>query len=49
MMAAGEEVAEFMGKKNGEQRQGEREARKESGRVLVKKFVRLDKLVERGS
>ena len=49
MMAASEEVAEFMGKKNGEQRQGEGQARKESGRVLVEKFVRVYKLVERGS
>ena len=47
MMAAGKEVAEFVGKKNGEQREGEREAREESGRVLVEKFVRVDKLVER--
>jgi len=49
MMAAGEEVAEFMSKKNGKQRKGEGEARKKSGRMLVKKFVRVDKLVERGS
>ncbi len=49
MMAAGEEVAEFVGKKNGEQREGEGEASKESGGMLVKKFVRVDKLVERGS
>ena len=48
-MAAGEEVAEFMGKKNGEQREGEGEAGEESGRMLVEKFVRVDKLVERGS
>ena len=49
MMAAGKEVTEFVGKKNGEQREGEREARKESGRMLVEKFVRADKLIERGS
>ena len=49
MMAAGKEVAEFVGKKNGEQREGEGEAREESGRMLVEKFVRVDKLVERGS
>ena len=48
MMAAGEEVAEFVGKKNGKQREREGEACKESGRMLVKKFVRVDKLVERG-
>ena len=48
MMAAGEEVAEFMGKKNGKQRERERESGKESGRMLVKKFVCVDKLVERG-
>jgi len=48
MMAAGEEVAEFVGKKNGKQREGEGEARKEPGRMLVKKFVGVDKLVERG-
>jgi len=48
MMAAREEVAEFMGKKNGEQREGERESGKEPGRILVKKFVRVDELVERG-
>jgi hypothetical protein len=47
MMAAGEEVTEFMGKKNGEQREGEGEARKESGRMLVEKFVGVDKLIER--
>ncbi|SRR6266852_636380 len=49
MVAAGEEVAEFMGKKNGEQRKGEGEAGEESGRMLVEKFVGVDKLVERGS
>jgi hypothetical protein len=49
MMAAGEEVAEFVGKKNGKQRKGEGEARKKSGRMLVKKLVRVDKLAERGS
>jgi len=49
MMAAGKEVAEFVGKKNGEQRKGKREARKEPGRMLVEKFVGVDKLVERGS
>ena len=49
MMTAGEEVTKFMGKKNGEQREGEGEARKESGRVLVEKFVCVDKFVERGS
>ena len=48
MMAAGEEVAEFVGKKNGKQREGEGEARKQPGRMLVKKFVGADKLVERG-
>jgi len=48
MIAAGEEVAEFVGKKNGEQREGEREAREESRGMLVKKFVGVDKLVERG-
>src|SRR5712691_8356266 len=42
MMAAGKEVAEFVGKKNGKQRKGEGEARKKSGRMLVKKFVRVD-------
>jgi hypothetical protein len=49
MMAASEEVAEFMSKKNGEQRKGEGEAREESGRMLVEKFVGVDKLVERSS
>ncbi len=49
MMAAGEEVAEFVGKKNGEQHEGKREAREEPSRMLIKKFVRVDKLVERGS
>jgi hypothetical protein len=48
MMAAGEEVAELVGKKNGEQREGEGEAGKEPGGMLVKKFVRVDELVERG-
>jgi len=48
MMAASEEVAEFVGKKNGEQREGEGEARKESGGVLVEKFVSADEFVERG-
>src|SRR6266478_6561156 len=48
MKAAGKEVAEFVGKKNGEKREGEGEARKESGRMLVEKFVGADKLVERG-
>jgi hypothetical protein len=48
VMTAGEEVAEFVGKKNSEQREREREARKKSGRMLVKKFVGVDKLVERG-
>jgi hypothetical protein len=41
-------VAELVGKKNGEQREGEGEARKESRGMLVKKFVRVDKLIERG-
>jgi len=49
MMAAGEEVAEFVGKKNGKQREGEGEARKKSGRMLVEKVVGVDKLVERSS
>jgi len=49
VMAAGEEVAEFVGKKNGEQRKGEGEARKEPGRMLIEKFVGAHKLVERGS
>ena len=49
MMAASEEVAEFVGKKNGKQREGEGEARKKSGRMLVEKFVGVDKLVERSS
>jgi hypothetical protein len=49
MMAAGKEVAEFMGKKNGEQREGEGEAREEPGRIKVEKFVGVDNLVERGS
>ncbi len=49
MMAAGEEVAEFVGKKNGEQREGEGETHEEPGRMLVEKFVGVDKLVERGS
>ena len=48
MVAAGEEVAEFVGEKNGEQREGEGEAGEESGRMLVEKFVGVDKLVERG-
>ena len=49
MMAAGEEVAEFVRKKNGKQRKGEGEARKEPGRMLIEKFVGAHKLVERGS
>ena len=49
MMSAGEEVAEFVSKKNGEQREREGEACKESGRMLVKEFICVGKLVERGS
>ena len=49
VMAAGEEVAEFVGKKNSEQREGEGEAGEESGRMLVEKFVGVNKLVERGT
>ena len=49
MMAAGEEVAEFVRKKNGKQRKGEGEARKKPGRMLIEKFVGAHKLVERGS
>ena len=47
MMAAGEKVAEFMGKKNGEQRESEGEARKESGWMLVEEFVGAGELIER--
>lgn len=49
VMAAGEEVAEFVGKKNGKQCEGEGESGKESGRMLVEKFVGVNKLVERGT
>ena len=48
MMTTGEEVAEFVSKKNGQQREGEREAGKESGRMLVKEFVGVKKFVGRG-
>ena len=48
MMAASEEVAEFVGKKNGEKREGKRQARKESGGMLVEKFVSADEFLERG-
>jgi len=48
MMAASEEVAEFVGKKNGEKREGKRQARKESGGMLVEKFVGADEFLERG-
>jgi hypothetical protein len=49
MVAARKEVAEFVGQKNGEEREGEGEAREESGGMLVEKFVGADELVDRGS
>lgn len=48
MMTAGEEVAEFVGKKNGEEREGEGETGEESGRVPVEKFVGANEFVDRG-
>jgi hypothetical protein len=47
MIAAGEKMAEFMGEKNGEQGEGEREAGSEAGGMLVEKFEGTKKLVGR--
>ena len=48
MMTAGEEVAELVGEKNGEEREGEGETGEESGGMLVEKFVGADEFVDRG-
>jgi hypothetical protein len=49
MVAAGEEMAEFVCEKNGEQGDGERKARGEAGGMLVEKLEGADKFVERSS
>ena len=46
MMAAGEEMAEFVGEKNGEQSEGEGEAGGEAGGMLVEKFEGANEFVE---
>jgi hypothetical protein len=48
MMAAREEVAELVGKKNGEEGEGEGETGEESGGMLVEEFVGADEFVDRG-
>ena len=46
MVAAGEEMAEFVGQKNGEQGEGEGEASGEARGMLVEEFEGADKFVE---
>jgi hypothetical protein len=48
MVAAGEEVAEFVGEKNGQQSGGEGQADKESGGVFVEQSEGAEEFVERG-
>ncbi len=47
MMAAGEEVAELMGEKNGEQGERERQSGSEGSRMFIKKSEGVEELVER--
>lgn len=47
VMTTSEEVSEFVGEKNGEQSESERQTGGEGGRVLVKKPEGFDKLVQR--
>src|SRR5216684_8502473 len=46
MVAAGKEMAEFVGEKNGEQGESKRQARGEAKRVFVKESERTEKFVE---
>ena len=48
MVAAGEEMAEFMGEKNREQGESKGKAGGKTGGMLIEKFEGMDKLVERG-
>jgi hypothetical protein len=48
MVAAGEEVAQFVGEKNGQQSGGEGQADKESGGVFVEESEGAEEFVERG-
>jgi len=45
MIAAGKEMAELVGKENGEESKSERQARGEAERVFVKESERAEKLV----
>jgi hypothetical protein len=46
MVAAGKEMTELVGEKNGEQGESKRQARGEAKRVFVKKSERAKKFVE---
>ncbi len=48
MVAAGEEMAEFVGEKNGQQSDGKGKAGQESDRIFVKESEGAEEFVERG-
>jgi hypothetical protein len=48
MVAAGEEMAEFVGEKNGQESGGEGEAGEKSGRIFVEESEGTEEFVERG-
>ena len=48
MMAAREEVSQFMGQKNRKQRNRERQTRQQQRRVMVHQRKRLEESVQRG-
>jgi len=47
MMTAGEDMAEFMGKQDGKQSEGKRQAGSEGNWMLVEKFEGVEKFVDR--